>query len=207
MPRPLTWCSWLNGIGWARVMPMLVTYEERATTESPHPRPARMNTAPKIVTREIVLKLRWKICGTTSPPVDREPPTAHRYRRAAACGVGTSGSGGGDWTGGGGVPIGSSGMPPGRGGTSSGLGGGSGRSGGRGGRIGSGMAHTPSGRWPLRRPGNVAAGRASARDRPAGVEPLAALFGRLRRVRGGAGLRVRVVGRQLALRLFMVLRH
>src|SRR5437764_453206 len=31
------------------------------------PRKARMNTAPKMVTREIVLKLRWKICGTVLP--------------------------------------------------------------------------------------------------------------------------------------------
>src|SRR6476659_1903932 len=97
-----------------------------------------MNTAPKMVTREIVLKLRWKICGTELPS-DGPGATPSSLGRQN-CGTGGPGSGGGECTGSGGGAIGSSGSLPGPGGTSSGRGGGSGLSGGRGGRTGSGMA-------------------------------------------------------------------
>src|SRR5438045_2824472 len=63
MPSPATWCWWLKGTGCSRSMPGSVPVAERTMPPSTHSTNATRNTAPKIVTRERVLALRWKICA------------------------------------------------------------------------------------------------------------------------------------------------
>src|SRR2546422_248626 len=49
-------------MGCSRAMSAWVTQGERLTSSNTPSRPATTNTAPKILTLEIVLALRWKIC-------------------------------------------------------------------------------------------------------------------------------------------------
>ena len=55
--QPRTWCSWLNGTGWSRTTFTWVTYGERLTTITMPSAAITKNTAPKILTLEIVLVL------------------------------------------------------------------------------------------------------------------------------------------------------
>src|SRR5262245_8901529 len=61
MPSSATWCWWLNGTGCWRARPTLVAYEERTNIDTAQPAPASRKTAPKMLTLDSVLKLRWKI--------------------------------------------------------------------------------------------------------------------------------------------------
>src|SRR5690348_1098799 len=71
MPLPATWRSWLNWIGCSRGTRASVTHGERFTSSKMPRSAATKNTAPKILTREIVLALRWKICGIVEPRAER----------------------------------------------------------------------------------------------------------------------------------------
>src|SRR3954465_2507421 len=62
MPLPATWRSWLNWIGCSRATRAPVIHGDRFTSAKRPSRPAMKNTAPKMLTRAIVLALRWKIC-------------------------------------------------------------------------------------------------------------------------------------------------
>src|SRR6185503_20066833 len=61
MPSPATWCSWLNGIGCVRVMPLRVVYPARSTIMKTPSSAAATKTADKIEIFESVFVLRWKI--------------------------------------------------------------------------------------------------------------------------------------------------
>src|SRR5712691_1879890 len=63
MPSSPAWCLWLNCTGWARATRSWVTYAERLTSASPYRPPTTANSAPKMLNRESVLVLRWKIWG------------------------------------------------------------------------------------------------------------------------------------------------
>src|ERR1043166_8823415 len=63
MPRPATWCWWLKGTGCSRKTPWSVATGERTMPPITQRMKPTMKTAPKIVTRESVLALQWKICA------------------------------------------------------------------------------------------------------------------------------------------------
>src|SRR5438552_2252103 len=67
MPMPPTWCWWLKGIGWSRTSPARVTYPERLISRMRYSAPATRKAAPKMLTFESVLVLRWKTCATLGP--------------------------------------------------------------------------------------------------------------------------------------------
>jgi len=59
MPRPPTWCLWLKGTGCTTTTWAPVTCGDLAIWPITVATAASMKTAPKILTLEIVLKLRW----------------------------------------------------------------------------------------------------------------------------------------------------
>jgi hypothetical protein len=60
-PIPPTWWAWEKGTGCSRATPAWVTYEERLTSTVNHAAPAARKRAPKMLSRESVLVLWWKI--------------------------------------------------------------------------------------------------------------------------------------------------
>src|ERR1043165_1155765 len=63
MPRPATWGWWRKGTGCSRNTPWSVATGERTMPPTTQSRKPMTKTAPKIVTRESVFALRWKICA------------------------------------------------------------------------------------------------------------------------------------------------
>ena len=61
IPASATWCLWLNGTGCCTATPTPDTYGERTNAPTAQPMPARMKTAPKMLTLARTLVLRWKI--------------------------------------------------------------------------------------------------------------------------------------------------
>src|SRR5689334_7824268 len=82
MPRSRTSRSMLIGTGCIRATSTLVTYDERASTSSAHAKKARMISAPKMLTFESVLKLRWKIWGIAAASATGQTSAARRTERA-----------------------------------------------------------------------------------------------------------------------------
>src|SRR5438477_12267402 len=75
MPKSPAWCSWLKGTGWIRAIPASVVYGERARTIMTQPKAVTMKIAPKMLTFESVLVLRWKIWGTGATSItENEKP-------------------------------------------------------------------------------------------------------------------------------------
>src|SRR5882724_8981242 len=69
-PIPPTWCWWLNGTGCSRATPACVTYPERLISAIAKSDPTTRKRAPKMLTFERVLVLRWNVCGIGLPDDD-----------------------------------------------------------------------------------------------------------------------------------------
>src|SRR5215218_2121696 len=75
MPRPRTWCSWLNGTGCFFTTYWPVAYDERSRVEKSQAKNARKKIEPKMLTLAIVFVLRWKICIDEPPSLVARPAT------------------------------------------------------------------------------------------------------------------------------------
>ena len=64
MPRPVTWCLWLNGTGWSGVRATTSQYCERAKAKAPPKRATATTSAPSATARNQVSAVLEKICGT-----------------------------------------------------------------------------------------------------------------------------------------------
>src|SRR6516162_4329832 len=81
-PFPPTCRSWLNWMGCSRVTCACVTHDDRLILSNRPRSAATAKIAPKILTFEIVLVLRWKICTRPRPlagtPVHKTVPLRER---------------------------------------------------------------------------------------------------------------------------------
>ena len=85
IPSPRTWCSWLNGTGCSSTTPCWVWYGDFMIMYVTTRRPTAANAPPKIVNRESVLVLGWKIYRPRLAVSDgRAAVRAGRFARSIA---------------------------------------------------------------------------------------------------------------------------